>query len=55
MKSIISLVFLITRQIYADSFTDAGNCTFKDEKSNEFNLSSLKKSEFWKVKDNTSG
>ena len=36
-------------------FTDAGNCGFKDDKGNDFSLLSLKKQEFWKVKDNTSG
>ena len=42
-------------QVIAENFTDSGNCSFKDEKGNEFSLLTLKKQDFWKVKDNSNG
>ncbi len=49
------LFFLLSLSYCQQLFTDLQNCKTKDEKGNEFNLEPLKKSDYWKVRDISSG
>jgi hypothetical protein len=55
MKITLTLVLILSVSYSQQLFTDLQNCKTKDEKGNEFNLEPLKKSDYWKVRDISSG